>query len=237
MDITKNWKIQKSMNIQHVIDKQVNLQGIAFYVDGETHMKDIIINIIKKQLKNKTRYLIGNEGESSSDRQPRPHYHIWIPKDEKAYTNIIKNIKDHYKLNGETLGGKNNKKATKYYGRTKEIKDELKMKAYTIKEGKYESEGFHAETIKHLVKVGFSKETEKHCKGCQCNRHKKMEQIITHMKQYYDIGHKDIKSESIRKYVETYNQIPNKQMLLKIWYKIGYIDEYIILDQLNIKDF
>lgn len=237
MDITKNWKIQVKHKTEKQVEEELNMKGIAFFVDGDNIM-DLkqIKYILEKQLKNKKRYLVGSEG-GYAEGQPRPHHHIWISEDEdRAYTNIIKNIRDHYKQNGKILGGKNNKKATHYYGRTKKIKDEIKMKAYTIKEGNYIANGFSKQALEALEKIGYSKETEdKHCKNCNCHRFKKMEKIIIHMKEYKDIGHKDIIAESIRQYVQVYNQIPNKQQLLKIYYKIGYMDEMAIAHQLNLK--
>jgi len=104
--------------------------------------------------KNVFNFCISHEKSVTTHKETNgSHYHFFIEFNTRLYTLFIKWFKDNYNPNliGRAAGGR-----PRQYGKVQDIRDELKMLAYTIKDKKY----FHTldkQRIEIAKDIGYAK--------------------------------------------------------------------------------
>lgn len=115
------------------------------------HGEDPMISYLEETLKEYDieGYIIGEETE------PYSHFHFMVQMDEKDYHKYAARIfKKKYNLRGKAIKGH-----PRQYGKVKEIENVERMKAYTLKEGKFRT-NLASEEIEKLKVMAESKEVD-----------------------------------------------------------------------------
>jgi len=113
-------------------------EPIAFFIAHHFPNQDGINNILQYFIHHDiTEIVIAHELSADAHQETGGHhYHFWIYATTQKYQTFIKWFKDNY---NKQLRGKATKDRSRQYGKVTDIRDELKMLAYTIKDGHFAS--------------------------------------------------------------------------------------------------
>lgn len=124
----------------------------AFFCAVAHTEREHILQILKEY--NIGTYIIGYETTMGAHKETNgEHIHFYVEMSRKDYHKYAKRIfKDKYKLRGQARGGK-----PRQYGKVKVIESIEKMKIYTVKEGKVDTNLTEKE-LKELMEKSYEKD-------------------------------------------------------------------------------
>lgn len=126
----------------------------------------------------KGQYLISKEKASGVHHETAgEHFHICANMTDQDYHKLMKNVKDKYKLSGRAKDG-----IGKQYGKIKDIKNNIKLLAYCIKDGDYVT-NIPPEQIEEIKKHSYKVDEEANKKVKKTKDW--VETVANHIKETY----------------------------------------------------
>lgn len=103
----------------------------------------------------KGQYLISKETALGVHHETQgQHFHVCAQMTDLDYQKLMKNVKDKYKLSGRATNG-----VGKQYGKIKDIKNNIKLLAYCIKDGDYVT-NIPPEQLEEIKKYSYTVDEE-----------------------------------------------------------------------------